>query len=289
MDFPSKTIIAVAGPIAAGKTTLSKALSSELNLLNGSETFSQCSEEQVPQELLTLYIENPVEYAAHFQTVMVDRAAVRRRLAFLKNESVLFIERDLEENVVFAQANALCGNFPTSYYEAWYRAHFAFLMQDVQPVRLYIYLYVKPQILEQRRGVRARPSEDLYADDYLNCVGDVYFHWVMRLAMARRILVLDWNTFQSAGAVLERIHTVIYDNSKLPSVSYEHASIMQLSHSIGEIGRRAEVLGELNNVRPSNMWIDGELVDTMTPELRCAAQAQVLEKLARLQPVNVRC
>lgn len=289
MDFPSETIIAVAGPIAAGKTTLSRALSAELNLLNGDEKFSQCSEEQVPQDLLTLYIEHPQDYATHFQTVMVDRAALRRRLAFLNGENVLFIERDLEENVVFAQANALSGNFPANYYETWYRPHFAFLTQDVQSVRLYIYLHVRPETLEQRRGVRARPSEELYADDYLNCVGDVYFHWVMRLAMARRILVLDWNQFSSASAVLEQVHRIIYDASVLPSVSYEHASSMQLSHSVGEIGRRAEVLGELNNVRPTQMWIDHEPYDTSTQQQRCLIQAQVLEKLARLESVSVRC
>lgn len=293
MDFPKETIVGIAGHIAAGKSTLVKLLAAALNIIHSSETYCEASLENVPEELLSIYIKDPKKRAADFQTVMIAKAAMRRPRSFAPGTRMLLIERDLEENMVFALANALVGNFESNYYDSWYRPVYADFVRNSMPVRMYLFLYARPETLNERRGIRARPSEDLYKDTYLNCLSDVYFHWVMRLASMRHILVLDWNDVplekdsSFLNQVLGKLRDAIYDPSLLPSVSVKHLKPLNLKDSCGELGHRAETIAETENFQFTKIFVNGVEYQTETVQTRSEVQSMVMKKLANFENVDI--
>jgi deoxyadenosine/deoxycytidine kinase len=209
--FPARRVIGIAGPIAAGKSTLGQNLVSAAQALWPAAKIS-FEEERVIQPLLSIYIKDAAQYAAHFQTVMAMLSANRQHCAQVRRDvnapdSLIFVERPLWENQVFARANMLCGFITDQYYREFY-CEILNALHEQHP-DLIVYLHVDERERLKRQGIRDRLDENLYQDTYLNTLAECYFEFCIEHIRCGRLIVLDWTQYQDPDKVICRLAETI--------------------------------------------------------------------------------
>lgn len=245
-------------------------------------TLTVCSsEEEVPLNLLSRTNQEPTVWSDHFQTIMYMRAHSRELVASAQQCDVTFIERPTEENPVFAQANVEMGNMTAVYYDSFYQ-HLLENMRVAPPLDLLVFLYVKPDIAAERRKRRDRVSEDLMPADYLRCLDNAYFNWIVKLCATKRILLIDWNTFGDTDALLERIADTLNKRTELPRVTL--APIESLAGSAELPACLPSALTPTLNMLFTRQPTEGEArklvyFQTENTEQRSRAQHAILSKL----------
>ncbi len=158
------------GNIGSGKTTLGRQLVLFCEARGLAASFL---EEQFPKDLLQQFIrhgkEHPGErnpYAAPFQMQVLEcRAATYREAdALCARGHVVFIDRSLPGDVVFAALNKALGHFTTEEWRAYeVRVHECDLLE---PAAL-IYLATSVTECLARIAMRRREGEDAYTAEYL--------------------------------------------------------------------------------------------------------------------------
>lgn len=209
-DRSKRLHAAIAGPISAGKSTLLNAFLPTLrNERPDLADVVAVSQEDRDSELLTLYISD-AKWSLVFQTVKIEgterrRANLEKKVKY-RHKTITIIEREIEENRVFALANTVFGNMTREDYDVWYCTHFEKLearTKQMPSPHIWFFLYTRQDVANKRMNSRAVDSENEYENDYLSALYDTYFHWVLRmLASGQRIHVLDWNRFGHASEVL---------------------------------------------------------------------------------------
>lgn len=231
LHFPRdrKLHYAVAGFIGAGKSRLVKALGTDVpNEMLG--VTADISQEEVDEELLQLYTkdeESSKRHAMHFQTVMID-ATERRRLILAQSPAdVTFVERDIEENRVFALANTLHKNIDRRDYDGWYLAHFRALEKRTYHLprpSIWVFLYSTQEQAEANKKIRNRRGEKDYTTSYLDNLFDTYFHWFLRCsASGMRMLAVNWVNFGSPTDVLVKLADIESGRVSLPTIRYSYS------------------------------------------------------------------
>jgi len=299
LAFPRGVKIGICGEIGAGKSTAGHNLKACLSRLRP-ELKVHFSEESVPQRLLEKTNRKPTRWSDHFQTIMAMRAATRESLALSDTPDVLFIERPLKENSVFAKANVEVGNMSADYYEEYYEPLCA-EHRETPDLDLIVFLFVTEHTAAQRRDARHRPSEELYNNTYMNALGDAYFRWVIECCSEQRMLVIDWNTdFTSPELLLARIAEALQEPAKLPRIVYQHPSELSHSAEIERLTQRKKASGKSISPLAIMLFEDGvkapmsssseeeeaapspvvTYFNTETAKLRRQIQNTILHKLA---------
>lgn len=160
-------LVAVEGPIAAGKSTLIKTLPEALSAATGEEWTSileQCDIDPEFNRLLKQFIEHPTDAnkRAEFQ-----RYVTRSRYNLLKDlpDGNYVIERSLYSDLVFTQCNMMGTEGPTGEYQAAFydvKEH----MTDYPPVDLVVYLDRESKACIDSAISRDRDGESAYQLDY---------------------------------------------------------------------------------------------------------------------------
>jgi len=299
LAFPRGVKIGICGEIGAGKSTAGHNLRTCLSRLRP-ELKVDFSEESVPQRLLEKTNQQPTRWSDHFQTIMAMRAATRESLALSAAPDVLFIERPLKENCVFADANVEVGNMSKEYYEEYYRP-ICTEHRETPELDLIVFLFVTEHTAAQRRDARHRPSEELYNNTYMNALGDAYFRWVVECCSEQRMLVIDWNTdFAAPELLLARIAEALQEPAKLPRIVYQHPSELSHSAEIERLTQRKKASGKSISPLAIMLFEDGvkapmsssseeeeaapspvvTYFNTETAKLRRQIQNTILRKLA---------
>jgi deoxyadenosine/deoxycytidine kinase len=230
LHFPrgKKLHYAVAGFIGAGKSTLVDALGTDVpnEMLGVSAAVSQ---EEVDEEQLALYTKDEEasrRHALNFQTVMIDATERRRLILAQKDVDVTFIEREIEENRVFALANTLHKNIARSDYDGWYLTHFRALEKRTYHLpkpSVWVFLYTSQEQAEANKKIRNRRGEENYTANYFDHLFDTYFHWFLRCsANGMRMLAVDWTDFGSPADILTKLADVETGRFQLPVVRYSY-------------------------------------------------------------------
>jgi deoxyadenosine/deoxycytidine kinase len=205
--------VGLCGGIGVGKSTLGRKLVEACR-----ELVAAFEEERVDQALLEAYIKDSTEYAAHFQTIMAMHAVQREQRAteLAQRDRLVFVERPLVENRVFAKANLRSGQMTQAYYKDWYSE--LFKAYNSRSVDLLLFLYAPYETRLERKLLRARSSEELYKDQYMRTLDECYFDFVIEMAGAKKLLLVDWSSYGSTDAVLELVLRVLRGERSLPNV-----------------------------------------------------------------------
>jgi deoxyadenosine/deoxycytidine kinase len=182
-------LVAVEGPIAAGKSTLIKTLPEALNAATGEEWTSileQCDLDMEFNRLLKQFLDHPTDAnkRAEFQ-----RYVTRSRFNLLKDlpDGNYVIERSLYSDLVFTQCNMMGTEGPTGEYQAAFydiKEH----MADYPPVDLVVYLSRDSEACIASAVERSRDGEDAYDLDYFE---DLHRYHLTVLPQACRMYGAD--------------------------------------------------------------------------------------------------
>lgn len=230
LNGEQKIHVAVCGPIGVGKSTLVKAMGPELEC-ERPDIGVAVSQESPDDEMLGRYIAEPKRFALVFQTMKLN-GTERRRLnlqTLCKYDRVKFtvIEREIEENRVFALANTAFGNISRQDYRDWYCNEWLNLEARLDPLprpTLWIFLFATQEVADKRKGLRNRHGEDGYTEDYIDTLYDTYFHWVLRMLNdGNRVLVLNWMRFGTSTDVWSKVGDFQCNRLSLPAVKYTYS------------------------------------------------------------------
>ncbi|MFA7000466.1 MAG: deoxynucleoside kinase [Candidatus Paceibacterota bacterium] len=193
--------VSVSGIIGAGKTTLVTGLAEELGWPIAKEPMDE-------RGYLPLFYADPARWAFPFQVEMLTERFQCYRSALAQGSNTL-IDRSVFEDPVFA--NTLADSNMISAVEiTTYCKLFDLLRSQVQPIDLFVYLDVKPEVALERIATRDRKYEKGIDLQYLGDLKRGYESWLESL-VGTRIMRLDWNTIKpdAAHTVAHRIRTTL--------------------------------------------------------------------------------
>lgn len=178
------SVIAVAGPIGAGKSTVCISLE-RLFLREGVPAV--VLPEEIPLELLGKFIayaarareggaaSTPNPYAYPLQMYMLERciSRARRSVDLAKRGLVVIVDRCLHENLAFSQLQYDTGNLTS---EQWgiYRACMNAATTSIPPPDIILLLNVAPDVALARCHGRARTGEGGYDLSYFEALARAY-------------------------------------------------------------------------------------------------------------------
>lgn len=218
----------IGGAIGVGKTWLLESAARK-----GCNTFPEI----VIQKQFRDYTKKPEEHAYTFQIAMMQAACMRTVCARLMQDAgkvPTVIERGAQENKVFALANYAMGWMTPEKY-ALYESYVDDVLSQPQllPVAgqsVQIFLWAPKHDLGSRMDERARPGEEEYKEDYLLCLDEGYFAYILCSHHEDAdenilpYLVIDWRNYGEWEDVMRRV-----DSREGPAKIYyvEHSSSPQ--------------------------------------------------------------
>jgi len=281
-SFPANKTLAICGNIAAGKSTFGRHFEqyARKGWTWGEGDVILFEEEKLVQALLSAYLKDPATYGAHFQTVMAMEASARQKHAETLRtahspHALVLIERAALENTIFAEANCRMGNLSRAYKHDFYDEIIASL--EASTPDLFVFLYVRDDVRVFRQDERHRTDEDLYQNEYLNTLGDVYFEWMVDLAAKKQLLVLDWNSESCMKTAVRTIAEVLNGTRTLPEVTIEE---LCSSGESSEDGTSEVMTVCVGAAAPHSAY-------TGSVKKRRKMQYKVMEALAKFEPVTV--
>lgn len=237
-DLPAKCSIGVIGGIGVGKTTFIKMA---VRALQSHDVPAISLAEWLSEPHLKMSIENPVEWATHFQTGMVTLAIVRNLLASeRKRTHTVIIERPIEENPIFAVCKYLETNgkglddrYMSQFYGPWVEFSRRIKLEPIacdanNDTDCIVMLWGSLSTLMTRINSRAREAELLMVPDYMKTLQVLYFVWLVLNYPRGKITVVDWNEHceteeQLQDNVLNVLKTVrrTFDDSQTVELNIE--------------------------------------------------------------------
>jgi deoxyadenosine/deoxycytidine kinase len=195
-------IICLEGIISAGKTTLGDAM---VVYLNNIGIHAQFYREQVNNEVLAQFYQNPRQYAFAFQIYMLRSCMANLALAkqrTMLDGAICIVDRSTWGNAVFASMHMMAENISEREWVS-YRS----LLDDGGPHKSHyvIYLDCDPQTCYNRAKNRARDAENEIACEYFAML-ERYYTTQMLLHVQQRtanVVPIDWENFGSPRMVLD--------------------------------------------------------------------------------------
>lgn len=258
-------IIAVSGPVAAGKTTLGRAM----ELLCAQHGLACLfAPEVVNSEALGLYIEhqhvqsatlyngddndctvtdeaarcnNP--YAMAFQVHMLADCQHRVREARVYLDvhrscgtryAAAIVDRTAWDNTVFEEANRrLCGAI-SAHDARYYRA--VAVGAPSFGVDQLVFLDIPPEVTLERIGLRGASAEAAYQSAYMHFLHDIWFHRIVNNYAAEHpfaIHIFAWDDFSHAslGDVVQRLAAQADEPPPIKLVVFEKDGVPPAFHS----------------------------------------------------------
>jgi 2-amino-4-hydroxy-6-hydroxymethyldihydropteridine diphosphokinase len=178
--FSDLGFVAVEGNIGAGKTTLARMLSEDLNAKLILERFAE-------NPFLPKFYQDPARFAFPLElSFLADRYQQfiedTRQLDLFKN--LVVSDYDIYKSLIFARITLGEEEFKL------YRKLFGFMYQEVRKPKLYVYLYQRTERLLDQIARRGRDYERGIPADYLEQIQKGYFDF-MRNSPELNSLVVD--------------------------------------------------------------------------------------------------
>jgi 2-amino-4-hydroxy-6-hydroxymethyldihydropteridine diphosphokinase len=178
--FSDLGFVAVEGNIGAGKTTLARMLSEDLNAKLILERFAE-------NPFLPKFYQDPARFAFPLElSFLADRYQQfiedTRQLDLFKN--LVVSDYDIYKSLIFARITLGEEEFKL------YRKLFGFMYQEVRKPKLYVYLYQRTERLLDQIARRGRDYERGIPADYLEQIQKGYFDF-MRNSPGLNSLVVD--------------------------------------------------------------------------------------------------
>jgi|GEM_PF-4423824 len=198
-------ILCISGNIAAGKTTLTRALSQH--------GWIPLEEQPDINPFLGASYANPKRYALCSQfTFMLDKYRLLRNCP--PNRPVV-VERWIEEDALFARFLYQLGYMREAEWEA-YEAGYEFLKRELPPVDLVVYLHCPYSVARERILWRGRPYEANLPSGYWLDLQELYESWVSRWDTSPVLRVDTSKCDLLSDAELERLVASIQAQIHLP-------------------------------------------------------------------------
>lgn len=172
-------IIAIAGNIGAGKTTLAQLLSKHLG-------FQAHYEEPETNPYIQDFYNDMQRWAFHLQIFFLNHR-LTNILHFQKNQLNVILDRTLYEDAeIFAYNLHHMNLLSTRDYEN-YLELYRLIIQLVPPPDLVIYLKASIPTLVDQIEQRARPFEENIRIDYLKKLNDRYNEWFQKYNLGKKL------------------------------------------------------------------------------------------------------
>ena len=198
-------ILAIAGLMGAGKTTLARQLCDVFG-------WSYVPKERVAPEYLADLFESPSRFAFEAQLAMFCSKAreVSKNLAEGKN---VVVDRSLDEDIgVFARHFRELGHIDERAYRT-YELVTRYILQQIGPTDLTVYCDVNTDTAAGRIYSRARGEERLYPQGHLQNIASYYKDWLDSYMLSPVWLLdsnlADWRTPAVARQIAVEIRDVI--------------------------------------------------------------------------------
>mmetsp|Transcript_14886 Transcript_14886/g.51840 ORF Transcript_14886/g.51840 Transcript_14886/m.51840 type:complete len:348 (-) Transcript_14886:39-1082(-) len=201
-------IIIVEGNISAGKSTLCRKLSHELN-------YVLYLEPTVENPFLEPYYKEPKKYALPMQLWLLKQRFITyvRALKYAMDPSTtlqgVILDRSIFSDIVFAEKNFKDGNFTREGYDYYLRLR-AQMLEALPEPHVVVYLDVDPEECFNRiHKMRQRSCEDGIPLEYLSGLDECYHNFVSEMRKTRAsVFEIGWNSFGSDAPITRAIAAV---------------------------------------------------------------------------------
>jgi deoxyadenosine/deoxycytidine kinase len=175
-------LVAIAGNIGVGKSTLTKYLSEQWH-------FDTVPEPESKNPFLKDFYKNPKRWALHSQLFfLTERAKMQKRAE--KNSRYLLLDRSIYEDAeVFAKTVLSKNEYKV------YRRVYDFLLEDLTPPNFVVYLKASvPTLMERIKG-RGRLYEKNIKRSYIKKLNERYDEWIKSFDIAP-IITIDTDKYE---------------------------------------------------------------------------------------------
>ncbi len=190
-------LVAIAGNIGAGKSTLTKYLSEQWH-------FNTVPEPEAKNPFLKDFYKNPKRWALHSQLFfLTERAKMQKKAE--KNSRYLILDRTIYEDAeVFAKLVLSKNEYNI------YKRVYEFFLEDLTPPNFVVYLKTSVPTLMERIKRRGRLYERNIKRSYIKKLNERYDEWISTFKTAP-VLTIDtdkyeiFSLFNDIDVVRERI------------------------------------------------------------------------------------
>ncbi len=190
-------LVAIAGNIGAGKSTLTKYLSEQWH-------FDTVPEPEAKNPFLKDFYKNPKRWALHSQLFfLTERAKMQKKAE--KNSRYLILDRTIYEDAeVFAKLVLSKNEYNV------YKRVYDFFLEELTPPNFVVYLKASVPTLMERIKRRGRLYERNIKKSYIKKLNEKYDEWISSFKIAP-VLTIDtdkyeiFSLFNDIDEVRERI------------------------------------------------------------------------------------
>lgn len=190
-------LVAIAGNIGAGKSTLTKYLSKQWH-------FDTVPEPEAKNPFLKDFYKNPKRWALHSQLFfLTERAKMQKKAE--KNSRYLILDRTIYEDAeVFAKLVLSKNEYNV------YKRVYDFFLEELTPPNFVVYLKASVPTLMERIKRRGRLYERNIKKSYIKKLNEKYDEWISSFKIAP-VLTIDtdkyeiFSLFNDIDEVRERI------------------------------------------------------------------------------------
>ncbi len=192
-------LVAIAGNIGAGKSTLTKYLSEKWG-------FDTVPEPEAKNPFLKDFYKDPKRWALHSQLFfLTERAKVQKKVE--RNSQYILLDRTIYEDAeVFAKTLLTKNEFKV------YKRIYEFYLEELTPPNFVIYLKASVPTLMERIKNRGRKYERDIKRSYIKKLNERYDEWISDFSIAP-VITIDTDKYEiySLFNDIERVRKTIED------------------------------------------------------------------------------
>lgn len=175
-------LVAIAGNIGAGKSTLTKYLSEQWH-------FATVPEPEAKNPFLKDFYKSPKRWALHSQLFfLTERAKMQKKAE--KNSQYLLLDRTIyEDSAVFAKTVLTKNEFKI------YKQVYDFFLEELTPPNFVVYLKASVPTLMERIKRRGRKYEGEIKRSYVKKLNERYQEWIMNFSTVP-IITIDTDKYE---------------------------------------------------------------------------------------------
>jgi deoxyadenosine/deoxycytidine kinase len=175
-------LVAIAGNIGAGKSTLTKYLSEQWN-------FDTVPEPEAKNPFLKDFYKNPKRWALHSQLFFLTERAKMQKKAEKSSQYILLDRTIYEDAEVFANTVLTKNEFNI------YKRIYEFYLEELTPPNFVVYLKASVPTLMERIKRRGRKYEKSIKRSYIKKLNERYDEWISDFSVAP-VITIDTDKYE---------------------------------------------------------------------------------------------